>query len=239
MARVSIDGEKLRRLRAEKGWTQADLARAADVSRTTIARMEYGDSPVSSRTVALIASELGVTFNDLATYGEPETTTTQSQPPQQSLTVTVTPYFHKRPIEVEDDLVFVLMPFTESWSDYVWNDEIKKTIVELPSHSLRCLRADDLYGNDVMIDVYESIASARIVVADITGRNANVFYELGIAHTLGKDVILLSQGTEHIPFDLLRFRHCIYSDDGPGYKVLRAYLENAVGGILNGNTDGK
>ena len=137
--------------------------------------------------------------------------------------------FHRRAIHVQDNLVFVLMPFTEKWSDYVWREEIKPTVESIESVSFVCRRADDLFGHDVMQDVYESIVAARIVIAEVTNRNPNVFYELGMAHTLGKDVILLSQGTEHIPFDLNRFRHCIYSNDGPGYKILRSYLISALG----------
>lgn len=96
-----------------------------------------------------------------------------------------------------------------------------------------CKRADDLYGRDVMQDVYESILTSSVVIADITNRNANVFYELGIAHSLGKEVILLAQGSEHIPFDLNRFRHCIYSNDGDGYRELRIYIPEAIRDIFS------
>jgi len=162
---------------------------------------------------------------------------TFTSPPQNFTAVTqivASPLFHKRAVRRDDSLVFVLMPFTERWSDYVWRSEIKPLVEGIPECSLRCIRADDLYGHDVVQDIYESIVRARIVIADITGRNANVFYELGIAHTIGKDVILLSQGTEHIPFDLQRFRHCIYANDGPGYQVLRDYIPKAILSVLRG-----
>ena len=146
--------------------------------------------------------------------------------------VWVKPVFHIRPVPLEKDLVFVLMPFSESWSHYLWQEEIQKTVQQFMNGKLRCIRADDLFGHDIMIDIYESIAKARIIIADITNRNANVFYELGIAHCLGKDVILLSQSTEHIPFDLLRFRHCIYTNDGYGHIKLREYIKNAIEIIL-------
>lgn len=140
--------------------------------------------------------------------------------------------FHRRTLDQQDNLVFVLMPFGEPWSDYMWRREIKPIVEGFSDFSLICRRADDLFGQDIMIDVYESIVTARILIAELTGRNANVFYELGMAHALGKDVILLSQGTDHIPFDLNRFRHCIYSNDGPGYDKLRAYLPSAIRSIL-------
>jgi hypothetical protein len=140
--------------------------------------------------------------------------------------------FHRRELALQKNLVFVLMPFTEKWSDYIWKEQIKPIVESSSTGSLICKRADDLFGHDVMVDIYESIATARIVIAEVTNRNANVFYELGIAHTLGKDVILLAQGPEHIPFDLNRFRHCIYSNDGPGYEVLRVHLPNAIASII-------
>jgi hypothetical protein len=140
--------------------------------------------------------------------------------------------FHKRALEPQENLVFALMPFTESWSDYIWRREIKPLVEAIQDAPLVCRRADDLFGNDVMQDIYESVATARVIIAEITDRNANVFYELGMAHTLGKEVIILAQGTQHIPFDLNRFRHCIYSNDGPGYEKLRAYLPSAIVSII-------
>lgn len=140
--------------------------------------------------------------------------------------------FHTRNLPVQENLVFVLMPFTEPWSDYMWKEEIKPTVEGIKISPLVCRRADDLFGQDVVKDIYESILESRVIIAEITERNANVFYELGMAHTLGKDVILLTQGSEHIPFDLYRFRHCIYSNDGPGYKKLRDYLPGAISSIL-------
>jgi len=147
--------------------------------------------------------------------------------------------FHTRSLPIQLNSVFVLMPFTESWSDYIWKDEIKTVVESIPGHALVCKRADDLFGHDVMRDIYESIVSARVVIAEITGRNANVFYELGMAHTLGKEVILLTQNSEHIPFDLNRFRHCIYSNDGPGYRKLRSYLNEALIAILSEGASSK
>lgn len=145
--------------------------------------------------------------------------------------------FHRRTLPINEGLVFTLMPFTQAWSDYIWRSQIKPTVESINGVTLLCRRADDLFGPDVMQDIYESILTARIVIADITGRNANVFYELGMAHALGKEVILLSQGAEHIPFDLNRFRHCIYSNDGPGYEVLAQYLPGAIRDILEKQTD--
>ena len=81
-----------------------------------------------------------------------------------------------------------------------------------------------MYGQGVMEDVYEGIVRARLVVAECTGRNPNVLYELGMAHTLGKRTALLSQNEADIPFDLRRFRFCIYQDNSSGYPILHKFL---------------
>jgi len=143
--------------------------------------------------------------------------------------------FHKRDLPPQSNLVFVLMPFIESWSDEIWHEVIKPSIHSIKFAPLVCKRADDLFGVDVMQDIYESILTARIIIAEITGRNANVFYELGISHSLGKDVILLSQGATHIPFDLNRFRHCIYENSTEGHVKVKNYLEDSIKEILSKN----
>jgi hypothetical protein len=142
----------------------------------------------------------------------------------------VEPIFAGRGITVEDDLAFVLMPFTQPWSDRIWTRYIRPT---LEGVGMRGMRADDLFGRDVVEDIWAGILRSRVVVADITGRNANVFYELGLAHTVGKDVVLLTQSTDDIPFDLNRFRHIIYQDNADGYDTLTAGLKETVTHILS------
>ena len=55
------------------------------------------------------------------------------------------------------------------------------------------------------------ICKSSVVVCDLTGKNANVFYEAGIAHSLGKDVILITQSADDVPFDLRHLRYIPYS----------------------------
>lgn len=125
---------------------------------------------------------------------------------------------------------FVLMPFTLEWSDRIWQKIIKPTIKE--EIGIEVKRADDLFGQDIMEDIWLEILTSQIVIADITDRNPNVFYELGIAHTLGKNVILLTQKVEDIPFDLNRFRHIIYKDNFDGYEILKNQLIGTIKNIL-------
>ncbi len=121
------------------------------------------------------------------------------------------------------------MPFTESWSDRIWKKLITPIVQE---RGCRPVRADDLFGRDIMEDIWKGICGSRFVIAEITGRNPNVFYELGIAHTIGRPVILLTQNKNDIPFDLNRYRHIIYEDNMDGYETLKKQLQNTIDEIL-------
>ena len=99
--------------------------------------------------------------------------------------------------------LFVLMPFQPELSA-VYQDHIKLVASRL---QLTVARADDFFTtHSVTDDIWAAILDSRIVIADCTGRNPNVFYEIGIAHTLGKPVVLLAQNADDVPFDL-RHRH--------------------------------
>ncbi|MBA1195557.1 hypothetical protein G7011_00320 [Pseudomonas plecoglossicida] len=101
-------------------------------------------------------------------------------------------------IQQREDLMFVLTPFHEDLKDEfdVVSDVGK-------NFGFQVLRGDEkLESGDIFRKILVLIASARIVVANISGRNPNVFYELGIAHALGKQVILLAQSESQVPFDV-------------------------------------
>lgn len=86
---------------------------------------------------------------------------------------------------------------------------------------LKCLRADDIWQNTKIIqDIFDLIFRARIVIVDLSGKNPNVMYETGIAHTLGKLVIPLAQSISDVPSDMIHHRALIYLKNGEGLKVL-------------------
>lgn len=98
---------------------------------------------------------------------------------------------------------------------------------------LSCKRADDFWENSAVIqDVVSLIDRSRIVVCDCTNRNPNVFYEAGIAHTLGREVILITQNSADIPFDLGHIRHIKYLDNDEGRAELVNQLHNRMQTIL-------
>lgn len=117
---------------------------------------------------------------------------------------------------------FVLMPFTSSFND-IYEFGIKGACADVDVY---CERVDEQVFLGSMLDrIYNQISRADLLVADMTGRNPNVFYEVGYAHALGKNVILLTQQAEDIPFDLKHFPHIVY---GTQIKDLRADLARRV-----------
>jgi hypothetical protein len=78
----------------------------------------------------------------------------------------------------------------------------------------------------------QKLMEARVVVADLTTKNPNVFYELGLAHTLGHEVVLLTQNMDEIPFDLRHLRCHDYTPDTSGLSVLRQKLHLAFNELL-------
>jgi DNA-binding NtrC family response regulator len=104
--------------------------------------------------------------------------------------------------------VFVLMPFDPALQP-VFEKHIRSVTDEL---GLTCKRADDIYSprSSIVQDIWSAIHHADVVIADCTGKNPNVFYEIGIAHTLGKETILIAQSIEHVPFDLRHLRILTY-----------------------------
>lgn len=147
--------------------------------------------------------------------------------------VRINPIFHERNFVFDKKLVFVLMPFSEPWSDKIW-EKVTQIIV---AKGLRPQRADNRYGAIITEDIWTGIMEARLVICDTTGWNPNVFYELGIAHTLGKHVILLTQPTNHLPFDTQGLRHFIYTDNPDGIRKLEAELPQWIDYCLTLKTD--
>ena len=98
---------------------------------------------------------------------------------------------------------------------------------------LRCRRADNIWEHAAIIqDVVSLIDRSRVVICDCTGRNPNVFYEVGIAHTLGRDVILITQSEQDIPFDLRHLRHVRYLNNTEGLSELRESLQGRMQTLL-------
>jgi hypothetical protein len=104
--------------------------------------------------------------------------------------------------------VFVLMPFSPTFDD-IYRYGIKKACEDQGCY---CERVDEqMFDGSILDRIYNQIVKADVIIADMTGRNANVFYETGYAHALNKRVILLTQSENDIPFDLKHYSHLVYS----------------------------
>lgn len=71
-----------------------------------------------------------------------------------------------------------------------------------------------------MADIWKMIQEAKVLVAELTEKNANVFYELGLAHALGKPVVLIADNLGDVPFDLQSLRVIIYNKNDPASGLL-------------------
>jgi hypothetical protein len=113
---------------------------------------------------------------------------------------------------IEPALVSVMMPF-----DAAFTPVYDSLTAAAQTAGLRCRRADEIWENPAIIqDIVSLIDRSRVVVCDCTGRNPNVFYEIGIAHTLGREVILITQNDADIPFDLRHLRYVRYLNNAQG-----------------------
>jgi hypothetical protein len=126
--------------------------------------------------------------------------------------------------------VFVLMPFKPDMLP-VYEDSIKPTCASL---NLTVERGDDFFtANAVVEDIWKAIVNAHLIVADCTDRNPNVFYEIGLAHTLGKETILITQREEDIPFDLRHLRYILYQFTPRGMKEFETKFKQTVQSVLS------
>ena len=134
-------------------------------------------------------------------------------------------YFTTTKFTSDPGLCFVLMPFAAEFNP-VW-ETIRDTVGNDP-FNLLVRRADDIdTPGYIMTDVWKNVAEARLLIADLSGQNPNVFYELGIAHSFkNKDqVILISRDTASVPFDLRQLRTIIYNND---LAKLRASISDTI-----------
>ena len=129
------------------------------------------------------------------------------------------------------DACFVIMPFG-GWFDSYYSTIYAPAIEEA---GLIASRADDIYRPSTIVhDIWELTKKAKIVLADLTGKNANVFYELGLAHALAKPAILISETMDDVPFDLRALRVIEFDKQHPEWgHSLKTKIKNSIKEILN------
>jgi hypothetical protein len=128
------------------------------------------------------------------------------------------------PVAIDPHQISVMMPFDAGFAPVY-------AAIQRAGQAcgMNVQRADDIWiHNTIIQDVVTLIDRSRIVIAECTTKNPNVFYETGIAHTLGRDVVMITQNLEHVPFDLRHHRALHYLPNGEGLQALEARLTDRI-----------
>lgn len=138
---------------------------------------------------------------------------------------------------IEKPKCFIIMPFG-GWFDKYY---LEIYIPAIEAAGFDAKRADDLYrpGN-IVNDIWTYTKEATVLLADLTNKNPNVFYELGLAHAITKPAVLITASMEDVPFDLRSLRVIEYDKNSPSWgeilqgkitKALKETLENPSNAI--------
>jgi hypothetical protein len=126
--------------------------------------------------------------------------------------------------EPDPNLISVMMPL-----DAAMNPIWEGIQAVCKHHRFECLRANNVWQASAIIqDIFSLIYRSYIVICDFSGQNPNVFYECGVAHTLGKHVVPLAQHVNDIPFDLKHHRALIYHNNAEGIATMQQGLWDRI-----------
>lgn len=140
----------------------------------------------------------------------------------------VKPKFKRTKFIIKSNHCFYLSPFKSPFNE-IYADHVAPIAKSL---GLSIERADEIYGTQPIIeDIWESINVAELIIADVTEKNPNVLYEIGIAHTIGKPVLIITQDINDVPFDLKHYRCIIYDYNPRGCKRLEEEISKALSHI--------
>lgn len=125
---------------------------------------------------------------------------------------------------------FVLMPFAKEFKEVY--EKIYKHVCK--DNNIECWRVDERHSpGSITKDIIDGILDADMIIADLTAKNANVFYELGFAHSTGKPVIMTAQNKNDIPFDINSYRVIFYEQSITGRDELLEKLDLVIKDLLN------
>jgi hypothetical protein len=122
------------------------------------------------------------------------------------------------------------MPFGAPFDGY-YEQIIKPVANDL---GRRAVRSDELYGTRAIVeDIWSQIWRATVVIADVTDKNPNVNYELGLCHALGVPTVLLTKRIEDVPFDYRHRRCIVYDTNIAGWEAkLRTDLRHTIESVF-------
>lgn len=134
-------------------------------------------------------------------------------------------------MSLPENRCLVLMPFADKFKEvYV---HIYKPVCQ--QNGYNCWRVDELNKpGSITRDIIAGIIDSEIIIADLSTRNANVFYELGIAHCLGNKTIMTAGSKKDIPFDIANYRVIIYDQSISGAQRLHSQLDQTIKDLKSG-----
>ena len=138
--------------------------------------------------------------------------------------------FENFEVRKQQPKVFIVMQFSPPY-DELYADVIKPVCEDL---ELEPHRADETFSPGLIIaDVIRQIFESKIVIAEITPTNPNVYYEVGFAHAMNKPTILIADRGTKLPFDVSPFRTLFYENTIGGKKRIEDGLRNYLNAILS------
>lgn len=139
--------------------------------------------------------------------------------------VKVNPIFNGRNFLKVDNLCFVLMPFSEPYNS-IYENIIKPTVEK---EGFQCLKSNDIFSTTSVIeDIWTNMNKATLIIAEITENNPNVMYELGICHTIGKEVMMITQKPDEIPFNFRHLRTYTYVNEIAKSEELKKNISSMI-----------
>ncbi|MDX2246242.1 MAG: hypothetical protein SF052_05680 [Bacteroidia bacterium] len=185
--------------------------------------MMWGEHETHQIVRALIWEQLSLTSyrpEEQPPAGIPETLPVS----RKSRELRVNPVFNKREFKAKPRTCMIAMPLEAYWSEALWA-HLNHTMKSLGYDSIR---AEALFSENVLEDTWTTLNEVDLVIADLTYKHPDVFYKAGIAHTLGKKVIILSQHARDVPKDFFRFPVIVYDNNINGLDTLSRQFEVLV-----------
>ncbi len=126
--------------------------------------------------------------------------------------------------------VFVVMQYSAPYN------ELFTEVIEpvCGSRDISAIRADETYGpGHVLTDILYQIYTSKLVIAEITPENQNVFFEVGYAYATGKPIIFVAEKSKQLPFDVSGFRVLFYENSIAGKAKIEEQLTRFIDAILS------
>lgn len=151
----------------------------------------------------------------------------------------INPIFKADNLVIDPKMVFCALPFNDDRLE-IFTDIIRP---HLESMDLNACKVNDIVSitGNIMENIWTYINMSRFVIVDISDKNPNVFYELGICHTVGKDTIIICDEesfkidyNEKFPFDISALNTIVYKNKGAGMDQLKQKLTQVVQAITTG-----